>query len=187
MPKLKGLDFLRTLQNPPLVIITTAYQEYAMEGYELNVIDYLLKPFSFERFFKAVQKAQDHKNLVALSKTATTNSPSVQTTTKTTSTERIFVKGDKKIHQIQLDAIQYLESLGSYVKIHLEDETIMTLDRLANFEKTLPTDQFLRVHKSFIVAISKIQTIEGNRLKIGETTIPIGNVYKQNLTKIIKR
>jgi DNA-binding LytR/AlgR family response regulator len=182
MPKLKGLDFLRTLRNPPLVIITTAYQEYAMEGYELNVIDYLLKPFSFERFLKAVQKAQEHKKLIALSKTATvTSSP-----TETTSTERFFVKGDKKIHQILLEEILYLESLGSYVKIHLETETITTLDRLANFEKTLPSDQFLRIHKSFIVSVKKIQTIEGNRLKISETTIPIGNVYKHNLTKIIK-
>lgn len=186
MPKLKGLDFLRTLKNPPLVIITTAYQEYAMEGYELNVIDYLLKPFSFERFLKAVQKAQDHKKLLDLSDAGNPKPQPIQTTTQETTIERIFIKGDKKIHQIQLDAILYLESLGSYVKIHLETETITTLDRLANFEKTLPANQFLRVHKSFIIAIKKIQTIEGNRLKISETTIPIGNVYKHNLTKIIK-
>ncbi|WP_420574423.1 LytR/AlgR family response regulator transcription factor [Kordia sp.] len=186
MPKLKGLDFLRTLQNPPLVIITTAYQEYAMEGYELNVIDYLLKPFSFERFLKAIQKAQDHKKLLDLSEIGTSKPPSTKAKTQETSIERIFVKGDKKIHQVQLDDILYLESLGSYVKIHLENEMITTLDRLTNFEKTLPPTQFLRIHKSFIIAVKKIQTIEGNRLKIAETSIPIGNVYKHNLTKIIK-
>lgn len=186
MPKLKGLDFLRTLQHPPLVIVTTAYQEYAMEGYELNVIDYLLKPFSFERFLKAVQKAQDHKKLLDLSEAGNSTPQPIQTTTQETTIERIFIKGDKKIHQIQLKNILYLESLGSYVKIHLENETITTLDRLTNFEKTLPSDQFLRIHKSFIIAIKKIETIEGNRLKIAEATIPIGNVYKQNLTNIIK-
>ncbi|WP_298419726.1 LytTR family DNA-binding domain-containing protein [uncultured Kordia sp.] len=186
MPKLKGLDFLRTLQHPPLVIVTTAYQEYAMEGYELNVIDYLLKPFSFERFLKAVQKAQDHKKLLDLSEIGNSKPQPIQTIIKDTTIERLFIKGDKKIHQIQLKNILYLESLGSYVKIHLENETITTLDRLTNFEKTLPENQFLRVHKSFIIAIEKIQTIEGNRLKISEAVIPIGNVYKQNLTKIIK-
>lgn len=186
MPKLKGLDFLRTLKNPPLVIITSAYKEYAMEGYELNVIDYLLKPFGFERFLKAIQKAQDHKKLLDASKIEVSASQAIQNQTQETTIDRIFVKGDKKIHQIPLDSILYLESLGSYVKIHLKHETITTLDRLTNFEKTLPSHQFLRIHKSFIVAIKKIQTIEGNRLRIAEATIPIGNVYKQNLTKIIK-
>lgn len=186
MPKLKGLDFLRTLKNPPLVIVTTAYQEYAMEGYELNVIDYLLKPFSFERFLKAVQKVQDQKKLLDLSEKGSSKPQIIQATAQETNVERIFIKGDKKIHQIQLNDVLYLESLGSYVKIHLENETITTLDRLANFEKSLPKNQFLRIHKSFIIAIKKIQTIEGNRLKISQTTIPIGNVYKHNLTKIIK-
>lgn len=186
MPKLKGLDFLRTLKNPPLVIVTSAYQEYAMEGYELNVIDYLLKPYSFERFLKAVQKAQDQKKLLDLSKEGHSKPQYVQPLSTKSDVERIFIKGDKKIHQVQLDAILYLESLGSYVKIHLENETITTLDRLTNFEKTLPEDQFLRVHKSFIISIKKIQTIEGNRIKISDASIPVGNVYKHNLTKIIK-
>ena len=187
MPKLKGLDFLRTLKNPPLVIVTTAYQEYAMEGYELNIIDYLLKPFSFERFLKAINKAQEQKKMLD----ATQQKPiAIQSPTPTNTTpidnETIFVKGDKKIHQVPLNSILFLESLGSYVKIHLENETITSLDRLTNFENSLPKTQFLRIHRSYIVALKKIQTIEGNRLKIGKIHIPIGGVYRHNLDRAIK-
>ena len=187
MPKLKGLDFLRTLNNPPLVIVTTAYQEYAMEGYELNVIDYLLKPFSFERFLKAISKAQEQKKMLEVAQQKETiNRPSSPTTIAADNNDTIFVKGDRKIHQVPLKSILYLESLGSYVKIHLENETITTLDRLTNFENSLPKKQFLRIHRSYIVALKKIQTIEGNRLKIGETHIPIGSVYKHNLDDLLK-
>jgi len=187
MPKLKGLDFLRTLSNPPLVIVTTAYQEYAMEGYELNVIDYLLKPFSFERFLKAISKAQEQKKMLEVAQQKETiNQPSSPTTITTHDNDSIFVKGDRKIHQVPLKSILYLESLGSYVKIHLENETITTLDRLTNFQNSLPKNQFLRIHRSYIVALKKIQTIEGNRLKIGEIHIPIGSVYKHNLDNILK-
>ena len=187
MPKLKGLDFLRTLKNPPLVIVTTAYQEYAMEGYELNIIDYLLKPFSFERFLKAINKAQEQKKMreAAQKKLTAIQSPSPNKMA-TIDSDTIFVKGDKKLHQIPLNSILFLESLGSYVKIHLENETITSLDRLTNFENSLPKTQFIRVHRSYIVALKKIQTIEGNRLKIGETHIPISGVYKHNLDRAIK-
>lgn len=186
MPELKGLDFLRTLTNPPLVIVTTAYQEYAMEGYELNVMDYLLKPFSFERFLKAIQKVKDQKELVDISEKQNSKPPSIQNENPTIPSESIFIKGDKKIHQISLDEILYLESLGSYVKIHLVHEVITSLARLASFEKRLPEKQFLRVHKSYIVALRKIDVIQGNRLKIKNINIPIGNVYKHNLTNLIK-
>lgn len=186
MPKLKGLDFLRTLTNPPLVIVTTAYQEYAMEGYELNVMDYLLKPFSFERFLKAIQKVKDQKELVEISRNQNSKQQSFQKEDPTISIESIFIKGDKKIHQVSLDEILYLESLGSYVKIHLSHEVITSLDRLANFEKRLPEKQFLRIHKSYIVSLRKIDIIQGNRLKINGVNIPVGNVYKHNLTNFIK-
>ncbi|NAS30709.1 response regulator [Flavobacteriaceae bacterium R38] len=186
MPELKGLDFLRTLSNPPLVIITTAYQEYAMEGYELNVMDYLLKPFSFERFLKAIQKVKDQKKLLDLSEEKDFKPLLIQDEHPTASSESIFIKGDKKIHQVLLDDILYLESMGSYVKTHLADKTITSLDRLTNFEKRLPEKQFLRIHKSYIVALKKIETIEGNRLKINNIDIPIGNVYKHNLIYRIK-
>lgn len=188
MPKLKGLDFLRTLHNPPLIIITTAYQEHALEGYELNILDYLLKPFSFERFLKAVNKATAQKKLIEKAAKPTiiqdVNTSSVSNT-NTTVGEQIFIKGDKKIHQVTLDSIHYIESIGSYVKVHLKNETIITLDRLGNFEKLLP-NTFIRVHKSYIIPTKKIEVIEGNRIKIQETYIPIGRAYKHNLTKLIK-
>ena len=185
MPVLKGLDFLRTLNSPPLVIITSAYQEYAMEGYELSIIDYLLKPFNFERFLKAVNKAVAQKKLIETSQTSTKKNTIATVVSDAKNQDYIFIKGDKKIHNVQLDSILYLESIGSYVKIHLENETIISLDRLTNFENTLPKTLFLRIHRSYIVAVKKINVIEGNRLKVNEVTIPIGNVYKHNLTNLI--
>ncbi|MDY8135863.1 LytTR family DNA-binding domain-containing protein [Aquimarina sp. 2201CG5-10] len=184
MPKLKGLDFLRTLKDPPMVIITSAYQEFALEGYELDIIDYLLKPFSIERFIKAVNKAQRQKKMMEASE-----KPSKKVTIDPSSNQKeketIFVKGDKKTHQIRLDAILFIESYGSYLKIHLDNEIITTLERLKNFESTLPINQFIRVHKSYIVAVTKIQVIEGNRLQVSGHSIPIGNIYKHNLTNLI--
>ncbi|WP_106791385.1 LytTR family DNA-binding domain-containing protein [Aquimarina sp. Aq78] len=187
MPKLKGLDFLRTLSNPPLIIVTTAYQEYAIEGYELNILDYLLKPFSFERFLKAINKAQSQKKMIESLQNETGSQTLSNPKNTISQNDSIFVKGDKKMHQIQLDHILYLESLGSYVKIHLEKETITSLDRLTNFENILPKNQFLRIHRSYIIALKKIQTIEGNRLKVAGVDIPVGNVYKHNLTHAIKK
>jgi DNA-binding LytR/AlgR family response regulator len=186
MPKLKGLDFLRTLSNPPLIIIISAYQEYAMEGYELNILDYLLKPFSFERFLKAINKAVSQKKLLDTSE----KTPNIKVTPvslpNNENQESIFIKGDKKTHQVQFDSILYLESIGSYVKIHLENETIISLDRLTNFENKLPKNIFLRIHRSYIIAIKKVNTIEGNRVKINKKEIPVGSVYKHNLTKFMK-
>lgn len=179
MPVLKGLDFLRTLRNPPMVIITSAYQEYALEGYELQVIDYLLKPFDFGRFLAAVNKASAYHKLV-------NDSPKPTNSIQKASDSRIFIKSEKKIHQIQLSDILFLEGAGSYVKIHLLGEVIMTLERLTHFEKELPHPDFIRVHKSFIVATDKIKTIEGNRIFVKDTEIPIGQMYKQNVKKLFE-
>ena len=186
MPKLKGLDFLRTLNSPPLIIITSAYQEYAMEGYELNILDYLLKPFSFERFLKAVNKAVLQNKLLEASEKSKEILVTKVSSFNNESQESIFIKGDKKTHHVQFDAILYLESIGSYVKIHLENETIISLDRLTNYEDKLPKKLFLRIHRSYIVSVKKIKTIEGNRLKIKEVDIPIGSVYKHNLISFMK-
>ncbi|MTI21684.1 response regulator transcription factor [Fulvivirga sp. RKSG066] len=177
MPVLKGLDFLKTLNNKPLVIITSAYQEYALESYDLDVVDYLLKPFDFNRFIKAVNRAFAYKQLQKGSET-------IATAQTTDTSESIFVKSDKKLHQVQLAGILYLESAGSYVKIHMANKTIMVLNRLAYFEKSLNSKQFVRVHKSFIVSIGKIDLIEGNQVQIGERKIPIGQTYKNNLSQL---
>lgn len=181
MPKLKGLDFLRTLANPPTIIITSAYREYALEGYELNVCDYLLKPFSFERFLTAVNKAAAIKNMepIAVKK-------EVIAEQNPSNIEKIFIKGDKKYHQVALADILYLESYGSYVKIYLASQMILTHETTSHFENILPKSSFLRIHKSYIVSIQKIDTVEGNRLKIGEKSLPIGNFYKKAVKALIK-
>ena len=175
MPKLTGFDFLRTLTNPPKIIVTTAYKEFALEGYELNVSDYILKPFSFDRLVKAINKAISEvpKN--------------VQTTIAPDSSEvpsRLFLKGDKKYHQIHLDNILYIEAYGNYSKVYLKDEMIVSHEKISHFEELLNAANFLRVHKSFIVAINKIKFIEGNRILINDHKIPIGQTYKSNINKL---
>lgn len=174
MPKLNGLDFLRTLKNPPKTIITTAYKEHALEGYELNVVDYLLKPFSFERLVKAVNKVVQ-----------TDVKPSqIVESSPAESGHRFFIKGDKKYHQIASDDILYIEAYGNYTKIFMKEEMIITHEKISNFEALLPQDSFLRVHKSFVVAIDKIKLIEGNLIKIETYTIPIGETYKSKIKSL---
>ena len=169
MPKLKGLDFLKTLQSPPKVIITTAYQEYALEGYELDVVDYLLKPFSFERFLKAVNKINFPSTITNQSETGTAN------------VKTIFVKGNKKLHQINRDDILFIESIAGSVKVHCTSRTITTSESLSFFDSILPETNFVRVHKSFIVALDKVNSIEGNIAHILEYKIPLGRAYKMNI------
>lgn len=181
MPKLKGLDFLRTLANPPIVIITSAYREFALEGFELNVCDYLLKPFSLERFLTSVNKALSLRKIE-------NPSPVINSsiTAEATLKDKIFIKGDRKYHQIALADICYLESYGSYVKIYLADQMILTHETTSHFEKVLPRSTFLRIHKSYIIAIPKIEIVEGNRVKIQDKMIPIGNFYKKQVQQLIK-
>ncbi|TXK76437.1 LytTR family DNA-binding domain-containing protein [Mesonia sp. K4-1] len=173
MPKLKGLDFLKTLSTPPKTIVTTAYKEHALEGFELNVVDYILKPFSFNRLVKAVNKVSD--SLVANTITKEINS---NTSTK------FFVKGDKKHHQIDLKDLLYIEAYGNYTKLFLQEEMIISHEKISHYEIILNEDNFLRVHKSFIIAIDKIKFIEGNRILIGEHKIPIGQTYKSKVNKL---
>lgn len=183
MPKIQGLDFLKTLSNPPLVIVTTAYQEFALQSYEQQVVDYLLKPFSLARFLKAINRANDQKSLLdAQSKPIT--APVVTTANQVS--ETLFIKGDKKVHQVKVDAILYLESYGSYVKVHLQDEMIITLERLTNYETKLAEHGFIRIHKSYLVPVSKIVVIEGNEMVVGEQRLPIGAVYRHNVNDLFK-
>jgi DNA-binding LytR/AlgR family response regulator len=174
MPKLNGLDFLKTLTNPPKTIITTAYKEYALEGFELNVVDYILKPFSFDRLVKAINKVSESQNTKAI----------VTEVSSTADNTRFFVKGNKKHHQINLDNLLYIEAYGNYTKLFLTDEMVVSHEKISHYEDVLSTSNFLRVHKSFIVAIDKIKFIEGNRILIKEHKIPIGQTYKSNVNNL---
>ena len=172
MPKLSGFDFLKTLSNPPKVIVTSAYKEFALEGYELNVSDYLLKPFSFDRFVKAINKAIEPQE------------KSKDNESVLMSEMRFFVKGDKKYHQINTHQILYIEAYGNYTKLYIQGEMIVSHENITHYEHLLPTTNFLRVHKSFIVALDKIKQIEGNRIYITTHKIPIGQTYKSAVSRL---
>ena len=176
MPKLQGFDFLKTLSNPPKTIITTAYSEFALEGYEPNVVDYLLKPFSFERFLKAVQKA----NIIESKKQITPSH-----STKISTSNKIFISSNKKQFQVDMSDILFIEASGNYCKVITKKITLTTRDKISSLLEKLPTNDFIQVHKSFVVASQHINSIEGNQIKIQEHTIPIGKIYKRNLNKLL--
>ncbi len=181
MPKIQGLDFLKTLSNPPLVIVITAYPEFALEGYELKVIDYLLKPIALERFLKAVGRAHEQIKLLK----GQNNEKPKAFIPENDLPESIFVKDSKAMHQVTVEKIHYLESYGSYVKIHVGDETLITLERLANYESKLSPYGFIRIHKSYLVPRKMIKRIEGNELWVGEKVLPIGAVYRHNVIDLL--
>ena len=178
MPKLSGFDFLKTLPNPPKIIVTTAYKEFALEGYELNISDYLLKPFSFERFVKAINKTistvQNKKDI-----------PTLSTTETKADADSFFLKGDKKHHQIHFEDVLFIEAYGHFIKVYLKKEIIVSPQKISDFEKLLPKLEFIRTHKSFIVAKNKIKQIEGNRILIDLHKIPIGQTYKENINQLL--
>lgn len=179
MPQISGIDFLKTLPNPPQVIFTTAYSEYAMDGYELNVVDYLLKPISLDRFAKAVNKA------VAKEQQIQENEPNLPTNTEPA--DYIFVKADKKLIKIRFDQINYIEGLKDYVILHTPNGRVVTLQTMKSLEIKLPSDIFMRVHRSFIVNLANISVIEGNTVQIEKKIIPIGKNYKDVLLNIINK
>lgn len=173
MPRLSGMSMLRTLKTTPDVIITTAYSEYALEGFELSVTDYLLKPFSFERFVQATEKVVKKRH----EPTAISNIP-VETV------NYIFVKSDKKQIKIDINEIRFVESYGNYINIYSNsNEKVTTKQTLTDFEKQLPPTAFIRIHKSYIVACHYIKYVEGNYLSIGDKQLPIGRVFRDNLLK----
>lgn len=175
MPKLSGFELLKSMPNPPATIVTSAHKEFALEGYELNISDYLLKPFSFPRFLKAVNKAIEVK---------TPSSPSKSVEKSNT---YFFLKGDKKMHQINTEDILFVEAYGNYTKIYLANEMIVSHEKISSLENFLPSADFLRVHKSFIIATRKISILEGNRVIIQKHFIPIGQTYKQSLMMRINK
>ena len=179
MPRLSGMDFLKALKNPPLVIITTAYAEYAIQGYEMDVVDYLMKPFAFDRFLKAVQKAADF-----LRSRETSHGESQEA--ENPEERFIFIKSSKKTYKVNLSEILYIEALGDYVKIYTDDRMIVSYQSLKNLESLLPAKSFPRIHKSFIIALSRIDMIEGNQVKIRDRMIPVGTNFKTEFERLIR-
>jgi len=181
MPDLSGISFLKSLKHPPTVIFTTAYTEYALEGFELDAIDYLKKPFSFERFLKAVNKASEQLKLKISLVSAK------DTSADTEKEEYIFVKANKKTYKIYYRDIMFIEGLGDYIKIHLKDRHIVTNLTMKKIQDILPEKKFFRIHKSFIIAVQPVELIEGNMVMINKTKIPIGNSYRQDFFKIVNQ
>jgi len=176
MPKLKGFEFLKTLPNQPKVIVTTAYKEFALEGYELNIVDYLLKPFSFERFLKAVNKAS-----IDVPKTIAPATHQAQEEPR-----RIFLRSNNKHVQVLLDDILFIEASGNYIKVVLKEEVITIRGNLSSLTDILPTEGFMQVHRSFMVAQQHIKSIEGNQIFIEHHTVPVGKLFKEQVDRLIK-
>jgi len=173
MPELSGLDMLKTLQNPPIVILTTAYSEFALESYEFGVLDYLLKPIPFNRFLKTVNK------ILAIKQS--TNPPiPVEKEEPNPKQNFFFVKADGIQHKIHFADVNYLESKGNFVQLHQDKNRLLASDTLSNMEKKLSEHGFLRVHRSYIINIQKVKSIQGNLIQIGKDNIPIGNSYPIN-------
>ena len=176
MPKMTGFEWLKTLPSPPKIIVTTAYKEHALEGYELDIVDYLLKPFSFPRFLKAVNKASE------MEKESAPEPASIQQAENSS----FFLKGDKKHHQIHIGDILFVEAMGNYSKVYLKGELILSHEKISTLESILPAETFLRVHKSFLVAIDKIKLIQGNQIFIQDHTIPVGQTYRSKVNDLLR-
>lgn len=183
MPELTGIQFLKISNGKAKVILTTAYPQYALEGYDLDVIDYLLKPIAFDRFFKSVQKAQTVLQPAASAKPAAVEPAPKQQNDFLS--DFIFVKTEHKIQKVYLNDILFIEGLKDYISIFTTTERIITLQNMKKMEDALPEKHFTRVHKSYIVAINKIDSIERSRIFIKDKIIPVGDTYRDDFFKII--
>lgn len=176
MPKITGFEFLASLNNPPKIIITTAFRNYAIKSYEFEIIDYLLKPIPFPRFLKAINKFHKTKN--------------DQKQTKIIAKEKndtfIYVNEEKNIHKIYLKDILFIESYREYIKIHTEQKTVSTKVQISKIAEKLPDEKFMRIHKSFIVPIEKISSFNARSVNIGKTELPIGRTYKERVIDKLK-
>ena len=176
MPQLNGTDFIKTLKNPPKVIFTTAFSEYALEGYELDVVDYLLKPVPFDRFLKAVNKAfpsgaapEEKMDLAEKKKQAF-----------------VYFRIDRKMKKVILDDIMYIESMKDYIKLFTPGGTLITKQSISSVEEMLPVKEFARVHRSYIVSLNNIKSFTAEMIEIGNTNIPIGKLYRSEAMKILQ-
>jgi DNA-binding LytR/AlgR family response regulator len=166
MPKMSGLEFYSSLTNPPYVIFTTAYPEFAIEGFEVDAVDYLVKPFSFTRFVKAVNKLQEKINIRVIPQ------------------DSIMLQADKKIHRVPIAEILFLEAMGDYVKVHFNDRSIIVHQTLQKLQMQLPL-QFVRVHKSYVVSLSRIDYVEGNVIFIQGKQVAIGQTYRNDFINVL--
>lgn len=180
MPDLTGISFLRALQKKPMVIFTTAYSEYALESYDLDVVDYLLKPITFERFLRAVEKASQRIVNGQIS-------PPPEKTSPGEPTPFIFVKDGTKLVKVNWNDILYIEGLKDYVTIHTRDQKIVTLQRLKVLETQLPADKFIRIHNSYIVALNAIEVIYKNEVQVGKALLPISDSYKKAFREFVEK
>jgi DNA-binding LytR/AlgR family response regulator len=169
MPRLSGISMVKAMEKPPLIIFTTAYPEYAIEGFELDVVDYLVKPFSYERFLKAVNKAFDRLP--------------AKTDVREARNSFIVVKSDKKIYKIEYDALYYVQSAGDYLKLVTQEQVIIIHDTMKNMETSLPDDLFVRIHKSFLINLKHVKYVEGNEVNTGKEKLLVGASYKERFLK----
>jgi len=178
MPDLSGIDFIRTLLHPPKVILTTAYEKYAIEGFKVNAVDYLLKPFSYHEFIASVQKA---RHLIELENAAL---PGIES-----DRQFLFLKSEYKIRKINYDDILYIEGLKDYIKVYLQCEAkpVLSINTIKSIEQKLPAEHFMRIHRSFIINLSKIKTIERGRIVFGENLIPVSQPYEEKFQEFLRR
>lgn len=170
MPRLTGLEMLRSLKKAPAVIITSAYGEFALEGFELSVIDYMLKPFSFQRFVQATEKVLNRGLNAALPDKTNDNE------------DFVMVKSDKKLTKIFMKDIEYIEAYGNYIFIYRNiGDRIMSKQTLTQFEEQLPKSKFVRIHKSFVLSLNAVRCLEGNEISVNSRKLPVGKVYRENL------
>jgi len=178
MPQITGFEFLQGLHNPPQIIVISAHQEYALESYEYEITDYLLKPFNADRFDKAIKKVTDKLALHAQSSVD-------QQTGNTDQQAHIFIKDDKKHHQVALSDILYIKANGNYTSVYLKDSQLLSQMKISDFEKLLPETQFSRVHRSYLVAHHALTLIKANEVQINDVVVPVGRVYKEKVAELV--
>src|SRR6188768_3465142 len=177
MPQLLGTDFIRTLKNPPKVIFTTAYRKFAVEGFELNAVDYLLKPISFERFLRAVNKVMETQ--LSISEVSDTEN------SKSVIDQHLYLRAQRRMTRISFDEILYVESLKDYVKVVSQSTNIISKVSISALEETLPKDRFVRIHRSFIVALDKVTSYSHEMVEIGKTRFPISRMYRHEVGQVM--
>jgi len=185
MPQLLGTHLIRTLKTPPRVIFTTAHRKFAIEGYELDAVDYLLKPISFERFLKAVNKVLDAAP--ATLPAITPIPPAAASPPPTTTAPFIHLRADRKTIPVALDDILYVESLRDYIRVVTRNKTIVTKQSISSLEESLPREAFIRIHRSYIVALAKVESYTAELVEIGRQQLPISRLYRLDVEKVLQR